>query len=44
MTDVIVNVMVEVLGILSVVTKEIKQNRASKSIPETDQFSWLTVI
>ena len=32
MTGVIVNVMVEVLGILSVVTKEIKRNRASKLI------------
>ena len=32
MTDVIVKVMVEVLCILGIATKEIKQNRASKSI------------
>ena len=33
MTDVIVKVLVEVLCILAIVTKEIKQNRASESIP-----------
>jgi hypothetical protein len=33
MTDAIVKVMVEVLCILAIVTKEIKQSRASESIP-----------
>jgi hypothetical protein len=33
MTDKIVKVLVEVLCILAMVTKEIKQNRASESIP-----------
>ena len=33
MTDVIVKVMVEVLNVLSIATKEIKQYRASESIP-----------
>jgi hypothetical protein len=33
MTDVIVKVMVEVLCILSIATKQISQHRASKSIP-----------
>jgi hypothetical protein len=32
MTDAIIKVMVEVLGILAIATKEIKQNRASKLI------------
>jgi hypothetical protein len=33
MTDAIVNVLVEILRILAIVTKEIKQNRARESIP-----------
>lgn len=33
MTDAIVKVMVEVLCILAIVTKEIRQSRASESIP-----------
>ena len=33
MTDAIVKVLVEVLCILAIATKEIKQNRASESIP-----------
>ena len=42
MKDIIVKIMVEVLGIFAVVTKEIKQNPASESttddtIPVTDQ-------
>ena len=32
MTDIIVKIMVEVLSILSIATKEIKQSRASESI------------
>jgi len=32
MTDIIVKIMVEVLSILSIVTKEIKQSRASELI------------
>jgi hypothetical protein len=32
MTDVIVKVMIEVLSILAIATKEIKQKRSSKSI------------
>jgi hypothetical protein len=38
MTDVIAKVMVEVLYILSIATKEIKQRRASESIPGIDQL------
>ncbi len=34
MRDIIVKIMVEVLGIFGVVTKEIKQNSASKLIPD----------
>jgi hypothetical protein len=34
MTDAIVKVMVEVLSILAIATKEINQHRASESIPE----------
>jgi len=34
MKDVIVKIMVEVLGIFAVVTKEMKQGRASESIPD----------
>ena len=33
MTDIIVKIMVEVLSILSIATKEIKQSRASELIP-----------
>jgi hypothetical protein len=33
MTDAIVKVMAEVLHILAIVTKEVKQSRASKSLP-----------
>jgi len=33
MTDVIVKILVEVLSILSIATKEIKQSRASELIP-----------
>jgi hypothetical protein len=33
MTDIIVKIMVEVLCILSIVTKEMKQSRASELIP-----------
>ena len=33
MKDIIVKIMVEVLGIFAIVTKEIKQGRASESIP-----------
>jgi hypothetical protein len=32
MTDIIVKIMVEVLGILAIATKEVKQSRASKLI------------
>ena len=44
MTDVIAKVMVEVLYIISIATKEIKQHRASELIPEIDQLFRLTVI
>ena len=33
MTDIIVKIMIEVLSILSIATKEIKQSRASELIP-----------
>ena len=36
MTDAVVKVMVEVLRILAIVTKEIKQSRTSESVPATD--------
>jgi hypothetical protein len=44
MTEVILKVMVEVLRILAIATKEIKQNRASKLIlySAMDQTFWLT--
>jgi hypothetical protein len=34
MKDIIVKIMVEVLGIFGIVTKEMKQGRASESIPD----------
>ena len=34
MTEIMVKIMVEVLGIFAIVTKEIKQGRASESIPD----------
>jgi hypothetical protein len=45
MTDAIMKVMVEVLRILAIATKEIKQNRASRLIlySAKDQTFWLTV-
>ena len=39
MTDIIVKIMVEVLSILSIATKEIKQTRASELI--TGVMKWL---
>jgi hypothetical protein len=33
MTDIILKIMVEVLAILAIATKDIKQRRASKSVP-----------
>jgi hypothetical protein len=33
MTDIILKIMVEVLAILAIATNEIKQRRASKSVP-----------
>jgi hypothetical protein len=44
MTDAIVKVMVEVLCILAIATKEINQHRASEPIPEIYQLSRLTVL
>jgi hypothetical protein len=38
MKDIIVKIMVEVLGIFAIMTKEIKQGRASESIPD-DAFT-----
>lgn len=38
MADIIVKVMIEVLFILSIVTKEINQNSASELIPESGPF------
>ena len=45
MADAIIKVMVEVLCILAIATKEIKQNRASKLIlySTMDQAFWFTV-
>ena len=45
MTYTILNVMVEVLRILAIATKEIKENRASKLLlySAMDQAFWLTV-
>ena len=34
MKDIIIKIMVEVLGIFAIVTKEMKQGRASESIPD----------
>jgi hypothetical protein len=36
MTDIILKIMVEVLAILAIATKDIKQRRASKSVPISD--------
>ena len=38
MADITVKVMIEVLFILSIATKELKQNSASELIPRTDYF------
>jgi hypothetical protein len=43
MADIIVKVMIEVLFILSIATKELNQNSASESIPEDGLYpSWLS--
>jgi len=42
MTDIIVKIMVEVLSILSIATKEIKQSRARESITGVYEFTTLT--
>ena len=44
MRDTIVKIMVQVLAILAIATKEIKQNRASELIPIMDHASSLTVV
>jgi hypothetical protein len=45
MTDVIVKIMVEVLTILAIATKEVKQSKASESIRGGMDYScWLTVV
>ena len=41
MKDIMVKIMVEVLDIFAIMTKEIRQSRASKSIPD-DRFPVLT--
>ena len=38
MMDIMVKIMVEVLDIFAIMTKEIKQGRASESFPSTDGF------
>ena len=44
MTDIIVRIMVEVLSILSIATKEIKESRASELIPASvDRSCQLTI-
>jgi hypothetical protein len=40
MTDVIVKIMVEVLSILAIVTKEIKQSKSSELTPDNIKFPW----
>ena len=42
MTDIIVKIMVEILCILAIATKEIKQRRASELIPDVAISSILT--
>ena len=42
MKDIMVKIMVEVLEIFAIMTKEIKHSRASESIPD-DRFPVLTV-
>jgi hypothetical protein len=43
MTDIIVKIMVEVLSVLGLATKEIKQGRFSKATPSHIQCAWLNV-
>lgn len=43
MMDIIVKIMVQMLAILAIVTKDIKQNRASRFDPDNDHPSLLTV-
>lgn len=43
MIDAIVKVIVQVLHILAIVTKELKQSRTSKSMPGTDSLNRLIV-
>jgi len=40
MTDIIIKIMIEVLSVLAIATKEIKQRRTSEFIPR--EFSLLT--
>jgi hypothetical protein len=44
MIDVIVKVVVEVLGILAIATKEIKENRASELILARNTFPQLSTV
>ena len=44
MADIIVKVMVEILFIISIATKELKQTSASELVPDDRlNFSWLIV-
>ena len=43
MKDIMVKIMAEVLDIFAIMTKEIKQGRASESIPD-DRFPMLTEV
>ena len=44
MADIIVKVMVEILFIISIATKELKQTSASELVPDDGlHFSWLMV-
>ena len=44
MRGTIVNIMVQMLTILAIATKEIKQNRASELIPIINPFFLLTIV
>jgi hypothetical protein len=44
MTDMIVKIMIEVLSILAIATREISQSRASKLFACVNRLCWLIVI
>lgn len=44
MMNIMVKIMVEVLSVLAIATKEVTQSKTSESTPEKDDTSWLNVL